>query len=62
MGGQLGVSGDARMLIAQTALEFGEVGTLMIVNQSTRETAAYHCVTAPTVRQGASLGVGGKTL
>lgn len=43
MGGQLGVSGDARMLIAQTALEFGEVGTIMIVNQSTRENLAYQC-------------------
>lgn len=43
MGGQLGVSGDARMLIAQTALEFGEVGTIMIINQSTRENLAYQC-------------------
>jgi hypothetical protein len=52
MGGQLGVSGDVRMLISQTALEFGEVGTIMIINQSTRENVAYQCaaVKAPVAK------------
>lgn len=46
MGGQLGVSGDARLLIAQTALDVGEVGTIMIVNESTRENQSYQCQVA----------------
>lgn len=47
MGGMLGVSGNAKMLIARTALELGEVGTILILNQSTGENIAYLCAKLP---------------
>lgn len=41
--GSLGISGDARMIVTKDALKFGEVGTMLIVNQTIRETAIYQC-------------------
>ena len=43
MGGLLGVSGNATLSIAPTALEMGEVGTILIQNQSTIESVVYLC-------------------
>ena len=47
MGGMLGVSGNAKLLISQTALQFGEIGTILIINSSTRESVAYGCSKLP---------------
>lgn len=41
--GQLGISGDAKLLVTKDALRFGEVGMAMIVNHSIRETVIYQC-------------------
>ena len=41
--GFLGISGDAKLLVTKDALRFGEVGMVMIVNHSMRETVIYQC-------------------
>ncbi|CAN5529423.1 hypothetical protein BH10BDE1_BH10BDE1_17440 [soil metagenome] len=43
VGGSLGVSGDARLLVSKDALRLEELGTVMLVNQSTHESAIYPC-------------------
>ncbi len=43
MGGMLGVSGNAALSMAPTALEVGEVGTILIQNHSTIESVVYLC-------------------
>lgn len=47
MGGMLGVSGNAKLVISQTAIQFGEIGTILIINSSTRESVAYGCSKLP---------------
>ena len=51
VGGYLGISGEAKILISKEALKVGEVGTLMMINQSTRESVVYQCqkITATAV-------------
>jgi hypothetical protein len=41
--GLLGISGDARLLVSKNALRLEELGTVMLINQSTRESAVYPC-------------------
>lgn len=43
VGGSLGVSGDARLLVSKGALRLEELGTVMLINQSNRESAVYPC-------------------
>lgn len=46
--GAIGVSGEAKVLISKDALRFGEVGTIMLINQSTRDSVDYQCQKVPT--------------
>lgn len=41
--GTIGISGEAKMLIAKDALKYNEVGTIMVINLTMRESAVYQC-------------------
>ena len=47
IGGSAGVSGEAKLLLTKDALKFGEVSTMMIVNQTMRESGIYQCRKLP---------------
>lgn len=41
--GLLGISGDAKLLVTKDALRLGEIGMVMVVNHSMRDTVIYQC-------------------
>jgi hypothetical protein len=43
VGGQLMVSGDAKLLITSTALKYRNVGRLLFTNRTSGELSTYHC-------------------
>ena len=47
IGGSAGVSGEAKLLLTKDALKFGEISTMMIVNQTMRETGIFQCRKLP---------------
>jgi hypothetical protein len=43
VGGQLMVSGDAKLLITKAALKYRNVGLLLFTNRTSGEISSYHC-------------------